>query len=343
MRSSMPLATHPANANATAAHKAHVAPASVLKQPGQAGQAACHAGAMRGHAEHDETLIGRQEQAEARAAQRHRQHHRPHRRAGRQPTHAQEARGQQRQADHAKQAGRHAVRPFAGERRQARAHDRPWCDQHSHFGDVAPQRLVQQERQRDHGRALRGESQYADQHRHREGRQTQQVPRHDGVRAHALAAQQQRPAHHAQRPDKGDAPVRPRHALQAQDGQAEGQRAQQGSACIQRLAVARRPGQITARQRQRDQAERHVHIEQPVPAKHRQHRRCQDRPARQRGRRDHGVQSHAPAQLFFRIDGADQRHVATHQRRGGQALHRPGRLQRPQRRCRAAPDRRQQK
>ena len=27
----MPLATHPANANATAAHKAHVAPASVLK------------------------------------------------------------------------------------------------------------------------------------------------------------------------------------------------------------------------------------------------------------------------------------------------------------------------
>ncbi|KAG1259283.1 hypothetical protein G6F65_015343 [Rhizopus arrhizus] len=42
---------------------------------------------MRGHAEHDETLIGRQEQAEARAAQRHRQHHRPHRRAGRQHRH----------------------------------------------------------------------------------------------------------------------------------------------------------------------------------------------------------------------------------------------------------------
>ena len=157
------------------------------------------------------------------------------------------------------------------------------------------------------------------------------------------------PAHQQPQAGDGAAPLqhhaRPRRGMRQfvgpQHEQTQRQRAQQGGDAIKPVRRAGGFRQAAQAQHRRQNADRHIDQEQPVPRPQQQNGRCGRGAGGERQAHHHRVQPQAAAQHVRRIDKAQQRAVHAHHARCAQALQDARHHQRGQRRRQPASQRRQ--
>ena len=230
-------------------------------------------------------VVRRLEEAEARAAQRHRPGDVDEAGVERQARQQHHADRQPGEPDEAEDRRRHAIRQPAGDRRGNADRHRPRRHQQPGLDLAAAEFELEIERHRHQSERLGGERADRGRHRQREDRDAHQVDR-DQRRVELRLAPDQGGEREERRDDFGERqrhrPLAVGHRVGADEEQAEGERVERRADEVERPAAAVRMRQRAIADDEVDDSERRVDREQPLPRPDGEDRRRDARPDRRR-------------------------------------------------------------